>query len=164
MTNTPITPAASIHRAAEIGKTAGLKYIYCGNLPGDAGENTLCDRAAHPDRRSGFAVERMDLKASACPHCGAPCTASFDKDDMMDEPDAVFWSGGHGSGMTQANLIAGRLEAKASRRSWTTKPPVRSTRSPSTAWGGPDLVPADDWDRAREVLSRSYEEGELPGS
>jgi pyruvate formate lyase activating enzyme len=71
MTNIPITPAASIHKAAEIGKAAGLKYIYCGNLPGDAGEKTLCDRCGRIlIGRSGFAVERQDLKGSACPHCG----------------------------------------------------------------------------------------------
>jgi len=78
MTNTPITPAASIHRAAEIGKASGLKYIYCGNLPGDAGENTLCDRCGRIlIGRSGFAVERLDLKGSACPHCGAPLHGIF---------------------------------------------------------------------------------------
>ena len=42
MTETPPTPASSIHRAAEIGRSAGLKYVYSGNLPGDVGENTLC--------------------------------------------------------------------------------------------------------------------------
>jgi pyruvate formate lyase activating enzyme len=78
MTKTPPTPAASIHRAAEIGKSAGLKYIYCGNLPGDAGENTLCDRCGHLlIGRYGFTIERMDLKGSACPRCGAPLHGIF---------------------------------------------------------------------------------------
>jgi pyruvate formate lyase activating enzyme len=71
MTRTPPTPASSIHRAAEIGKSAGLKYVYSGNIPGDPGENTLC---AHCGRlligRHGFSIERLDLKGSACPDCG----------------------------------------------------------------------------------------------
>ena len=71
MTDTPPTPAASIHRAAEIGKSTGLMYVYSGNLPGDAGENTLCARCGNLlIGRCGFAVERLDLKGSACPRCG----------------------------------------------------------------------------------------------
>jgi pyruvate formate lyase activating enzyme len=78
MTGTPPTPAASIHRAAEIGKAAGLLYVYSGNLPGDTGENTLCDRCGDLlIGRHGFAVERMDLKGSACPRCGAPLHGVF---------------------------------------------------------------------------------------
>jgi len=78
MTQTPPTPASSIHRAAEIGKSAGLKYVYSGNIPGDPGENTHC---AHCDRiligRHGFSIERLDLKGSACPHCGTPLDGIF---------------------------------------------------------------------------------------
>ncbi|OIP89525.1 MAG: AmmeMemoRadiSam system radical SAM enzyme [Syntrophobacterales bacterium CG_4_8_14_3_um_filter_58_8] len=78
MNQTPPTPASSIHRAAEIGKSAGLKYVYCGNLPGDPGENTLC---AHCGRRLigryGFSIERLDLKGSACPDCGTPLDGIF---------------------------------------------------------------------------------------
>jgi pyruvate formate lyase activating enzyme len=71
MTQTPPTPASSIHRAAEIGKSAGLKYVYCGNIPGDPGENTFC---THCGRllisRHGFSIERLDLNGSACLDCG----------------------------------------------------------------------------------------------
>ncbi len=73
MTGTPPTPASSIHRAVEIGKAAGLMYVYSGNLPGDAGENTHCARCGRIlIGRCGFTVERLDLKGAACPHCGAP--------------------------------------------------------------------------------------------
>jgi pyruvate formate lyase activating enzyme len=72
MTGTAPTPAASIHRAVEIGKSTGLLYVYSGNLPGDAGENTFCARCGELlIGRYGFAVERLDLKESACPHCSA---------------------------------------------------------------------------------------------
>jgi len=78
MTRTPPTPASSIHRAAEIGRSAGLKYVYSGNIPGDPGENTLC---AHCGRlligRHGFSIERLDLKGSACPDCGTTLDGIF---------------------------------------------------------------------------------------
>lgn len=78
MTDTPPTPAASIHRAAEIGKSAGLMYVYSGNLPGDEGENTRCARCGDLlIGRYGFAVERLDLKGSACPVCGATLHGIF---------------------------------------------------------------------------------------
>lgn len=78
MTGTPPTPPASIHRAVAIGKSAGLKYVYSGNLPGDVGENTHC---YHCGRlligRRGFFIERLDLKGSACPQCGTPLDGIF---------------------------------------------------------------------------------------
>ena len=78
MTETPPTPAESIHRAAEIGRSAGLKYVYSGNLPGDPGENTNCARCSRLlIGRSGFSIERLDLKGSACPHCGTPLDGIF---------------------------------------------------------------------------------------
>lgn len=78
MTQTPPTPASSIHRAAEIGKSAGLKYVYSGNMPGDRGENTLCARCGRLlIGRHGFAIERLALKGSACPDCGTPLDGIF---------------------------------------------------------------------------------------
>ena len=78
MMKTSPTPAVSIHTAAEIGKSVGLKYVYCGNLPGDAGENTHCDHCGRVlIGRHGFAIEQLDLKGSACPHCGTPLAGIF---------------------------------------------------------------------------------------
>jgi pyruvate formate lyase activating enzyme len=44
MTGPDDTTAATLVRAAEIGKQAGLRYVYAGNLPGEVGdlENTRC--------------------------------------------------------------------------------------------------------------------------
>src|SRR5216683_2191183 len=44
MTNPENTSAETLVRAAEIGKKAGLRYVYAGNLPGQVGdlENTCC--------------------------------------------------------------------------------------------------------------------------
>ncbi len=42
MLQVPSTPISSLHRPVDIGKEAGLKYVYSGNVPGDEGENTYC--------------------------------------------------------------------------------------------------------------------------
>ena len=44
MQNIPDTPAEKIYQAYEIGKKAGLKYVYAGNLPGNSRENTYCPK------------------------------------------------------------------------------------------------------------------------
>jgi pyruvate formate lyase activating enzyme len=78
MTEKPQTPAASIHRAIRIGKSVGLKYVYSGNIPGDAGENTSCAHCGHLlIGRCGFEIERLDLAGSACPRCGTPLDGIF---------------------------------------------------------------------------------------
>ena len=42
LTDRPPTPVSSLIRAREIGLKAGLRYVYTGNVPGEAGEDTLC--------------------------------------------------------------------------------------------------------------------------
>ena len=78
MTRAEPTPAAAIHRAARIGKAAGLAHVYSGNIPGDPGENTTCPGCGRLlIGRFGFAVERMELKGSACPECGTTLEGVF---------------------------------------------------------------------------------------
>ncbi|NLV74736.1 MAG: AmmeMemoRadiSam system radical SAM enzyme [Chloroflexi bacterium] len=70
MQDRPSTPAASLMRAAEIGREAGLHYVYLGNLPGNDGENTLCPRCGEVViRRRGFDLLAMH-KSGACASCG----------------------------------------------------------------------------------------------
>ncbi|MBN1473489.1 MAG: AmmeMemoRadiSam system radical SAM enzyme [Syntrophaceae bacterium] len=67
----PPTPLASLHRAAQIGTQAGLKYVYCGNVPGDAGENTYCFNCRQLlIERYGFRIINNYLSGNKCPHCG----------------------------------------------------------------------------------------------
>ena len=60
-------------RAAEIGRTAGLRYTYCGNLPGRVGEfeNTRCHSCGETViRRFGYWIEEYKLtEEGACPAC-----------------------------------------------------------------------------------------------
>lgn len=76
MTDPSHTRAEQLVRAAEIGREAGLEYVYAGNLPGRVGdwENTRCPSC---DRtlieRVGYLIKRDDLSPNGgrCPNCDA---------------------------------------------------------------------------------------------
>jgi pyruvate formate lyase activating enzyme len=73
MTDVPPTPPAALHRAARIGRDAGLRYVYTGNVPGDAWESTACPACGRwLVRRQGFAVLENNLVGGCCPTCDAP--------------------------------------------------------------------------------------------
>ena len=78
MTTLSPTPVASIHRAAEIGKASGLKYVYSGNVPGDEGEDTMCSHCGeHLIDRYGFHIKKFVLKGRSCPRCGTALDGIF---------------------------------------------------------------------------------------
>jgi pyruvate formate lyase activating enzyme len=68
------TKAEDLMRAAEIGKTAGLRYVYAGNLPGEVGEleNTCCEGCGGTlIRRYGYFIEEYRISPNGyCPRCG----------------------------------------------------------------------------------------------
>jgi pyruvate formate lyase activating enzyme len=72
MADEPPTPAATLLRACEAGKAAGLKFVYAGNLPGRTGdwENTKCPGCgAVLVERKGFTVIANRLANGSCPDC-----------------------------------------------------------------------------------------------
>ncbi len=70
MQNIPDTSAKSVNKAYEIGKEAGLKYVYTGNVLGSSHENTYCPNCGEiAVRRIGYSVDRMDLEGK-CKKCG----------------------------------------------------------------------------------------------
>jgi pyruvate formate lyase activating enzyme len=74
MTGPEDTPVETLVRAARIGREAGLRFVYAGNLPGTVGslEDTACPGCgtALVERR-GFRVLRNRVTAgAACPDCG----------------------------------------------------------------------------------------------
>ncbi len=72
MTDTPPTPRQTLHRAREIGIEEGLRYVYTGNIPGDAGESTYCYMCGRTlIERYGFFVRANRIKDGRCPYCGA---------------------------------------------------------------------------------------------
>ena len=65
------TPAGTIMGAVEIGKRAGLRYIYPGNLPAGDLEHTYCPKCGHKVvERAGFASRNVGLDGRKCSACG----------------------------------------------------------------------------------------------
>lgn len=66
------TSAERLLRAAQIGKEAGLRFVYAGNLPGQAQdlENTYCPQCnALLIERCGFKIIKNDIQNGQCPSC-----------------------------------------------------------------------------------------------
>jgi pyruvate formate lyase activating enzyme len=73
MTDPDNTDAKTLFRAAEIGREAGLKFVYAGNLPGNVGEyeDTYCpacnDRLV---KRRGYVILEYHITSDGkCPKC-----------------------------------------------------------------------------------------------
>lgn len=67
------TDPGTLLRAWQIGKDAGLRYVYCGNLPGLTHQDTNCFRCGKIlIARTGFYVRWNRLKYGCCPSCQTP--------------------------------------------------------------------------------------------
>jgi pyruvate formate lyase activating enzyme len=76
------TTSEMLQQAAEIGRTAGLRFVYAGNLPGAVGdlEDTRCAscRATSVPRR-GYRIRDYRITPNGCcPSCGTPVPGRFD--------------------------------------------------------------------------------------
>lgn len=71
MTDRGPTPESTLLRARAIGVKKGLRYVYCGNIPGVPGQNTACPSCGRDVIvREGFGVKTNLLgEKGACP-CG----------------------------------------------------------------------------------------------
>jgi pyruvate formate lyase activating enzyme len=72
MTANDNTSVARLLRAAEIGASEGLRFVYAGNVPGRVGrwENTYCPGCdTLLVERRGFHVLRNHVRDGACPRC-----------------------------------------------------------------------------------------------
>jgi pyruvate formate lyase activating enzyme len=73
MTDPDDTDAKTLLRAAEIGKEAGLRFVYAGNLPGQVGEyeDTFCPGCNYRlIRRSGYIIREYHITGEGiCPKC-----------------------------------------------------------------------------------------------
>ena len=68
----PATPVASLERAERIGKEAGLRYVYLGNVPGSRSESTSCHQCGRVlIERFGYRIAANHVENSQCPDCGA---------------------------------------------------------------------------------------------
>jgi pyruvate formate lyase activating enzyme len=68
----PPTPVTTIDKACDIGREAGLKFVYAGNVPGHESESTRCYNCGSlVVRRLGYITELVNLNGSTCQVCGA---------------------------------------------------------------------------------------------
>jgi pyruvate formate lyase activating enzyme len=81
MTDLPPTPPATLTRARNIGLSAGLQYVYTGNVHDTEGGTTFCPHCQSPlIVRDWHEIRHYDLtEAGACSHCGTPVAGRFAK-------------------------------------------------------------------------------------
>ncbi|MBI0581764.1 MAG: AmmeMemoRadiSam system radical SAM enzyme [Methanomassiliicoccales archaeon] len=71
MSDKPPTPIRTMEAAKDIGKEAGLQFIYLGNVMIPHGEDTVCPNCGTLlIERMGFSIGKMDARDGRCPVCG----------------------------------------------------------------------------------------------
>ena len=72
MMHLPPTPVSTLEHAYDIGKKAGLRFVYAGNVPGHKAENTVCYSCGKLIvQRVGYQTKLEGLEDSRCRFCGA---------------------------------------------------------------------------------------------
>jgi pyruvate formate lyase activating enzyme len=67
----PPTPLSTLRRAREIGRAAGLSFVYLGNISEPGAEDTICPGCGEVlVRRDGFSVLEDRVAGGDCPKCG----------------------------------------------------------------------------------------------
>jgi pyruvate formate lyase activating enzyme len=85
------TPAQTLARAYEIGKQAGLRFVYAGNLAGmvEDRENTYCPQCNEElIVRRGFQVRKNAMRGSRCPSCGTRIAGRWPEADETESNPA----------------------------------------------------------------------------
>jgi pyruvate formate lyase activating enzyme len=84
MTDHDNTDARTLLRAAEIGREAGLRFVYAGNLPGRTAEyeDTFCPQCNYRlVQRSGYVIHAYHITGEGtCPKCNAKIPGVWPKD------------------------------------------------------------------------------------
>jgi pyruvate formate lyase activating enzyme len=92
MSETDNTPARSLLRAAEIGREAGLHYVYAGNLPGrvEEYETTFCPKCNTAlVKRTGYVIREVNVTPqSTCPKCGTAIAGVWVPTHATKKPNA----------------------------------------------------------------------------
>lgn len=71
--NLPPTPVETLDVARKIALDEGLQYVYVGNVPGHAGNNTYCpNHGGVVIERRGYAIVRNLIEEGKCSVCGHP--------------------------------------------------------------------------------------------
>jgi len=79
MVDTPATPPATVRRAREIARGAGLAFVYTGNILDPEGGTTYCPGCGRPViERDGYRLRTYQLTDGKCAACATPLPGRFD--------------------------------------------------------------------------------------
>jgi len=89
--NLPPTPVEKLEQAREVALEEGMHFVYIGNVPGHAGNNTYCPVCGKAIIvRQGFAVTEYHLKGGVCAYCGEPIPGVWWPDKPEGQPVEVL--------------------------------------------------------------------------
>lgn len=78
--NLPPTPVRTLERARETALAVGLEYVYIGNVPGHAGENTYCPHCKKVlIARRGYYILANHVIKGRCRYCGKEIPGIWEK-------------------------------------------------------------------------------------
>jgi len=79
MLEVPPTPGATLTRARELAREAGLNYVYTGNVRDREGGTTRCPGCGRAViQRDGYRLLDLNLQEDGtCGHCGRPVPGVF---------------------------------------------------------------------------------------
>jgi pyruvate formate lyase activating enzyme len=73
------TPVSQLERARHIGLAQGLSYVYLGNVPGHAAENTYCPRCGKLIiKRRNYQILQYNLQGNKCTFCNQTIAGCFE--------------------------------------------------------------------------------------
>ncbi|MGB5698037.1 MAG: AmmeMemoRadiSam system radical SAM enzyme [Polyangiales bacterium] len=79
MRDVPPTPRATLRRARDIAKQAGVHHVYTGNVHDPEGDTTYCSSCGTAlIARNWYEVLSWNLLDGACPTCGIDCAGVFE--------------------------------------------------------------------------------------
>ncbi|MBF0201280.1 MAG: AmmeMemoRadiSam system radical SAM enzyme, partial [Desulfamplus sp.] len=78
MTDRNATPISTLQDASAMGRDAGLRYVYTGNVPGLNSENTFCHHCGKLlIQRHSYTIKNHMTPEGACPQCGTELYGIF---------------------------------------------------------------------------------------
>lgn len=76
--NKPYTSISTLLRAYNIAKSAGLKYVYTGNVVDEKTSTTFCSKCSKPlIVRRGYEIVEINLQKNTCHYCKEKCAGVF---------------------------------------------------------------------------------------
>ena len=67
----PVTPSATLEKAKQIAIDSGIKFVYIGNAPEIAADNTICPKCGKTIiERRGFTIISNNIIDASCKFCG----------------------------------------------------------------------------------------------